>query len=89
VSVPVFYSVVFFFRDLCQLGLPAAADNVIDQQPIIRLVLDHMDETALFKGCEQGELGHQLAELLLALLKVLKLGLRLKVHDLNHLFEFS
>lgn len=89
VSVPIFYSVVFFFRDLSQLGLPAAADDVIDQQPILRLVLDHMDKTALLKGCEHGELGHQLAELLLALLKVLKLGLRLKVHDLNHLFEFS
>jgi hypothetical protein len=89
VSVPVFESVVFFFRDLCQLGLPAAADDVIDQQLILRLVLDHMHETALLKGGEQRELGHQLAELFFAFLKVLKLCLRLKVHDLNHLFEFS
>ncbi len=89
VSVPVFDSVVFFFRDLCQLGLPAAADDVVDQQPILRLTLDHVDETALLERCEYGELGHQLAELLLAFLKVFKLGLGLKVHDLNHLFEFG
>ena len=88
-SVSVFEGVVLPLRDLCQLSLPAAADHIVDHQPVLRLVLYHMNEAALLKGGEQRELGHQLAELIFAIFQVLELGLRLEVHDLNHLFEFS